>query len=419
LDPLHEPSFRDAELFRKSLGLGVDIETVSESLRLPSEYPNVEYGVPLRVEEAAHVKELVAAQAALSDVIEAAAASPGFATQYFDGPTLHILASGDVIALVDEVARIAPAGSEVIVEGTTRNQVLLQRAQDAISGDISRLEKSGIHVFKVAIDPVVAKIEVTIRDTDDLHSATETLVAEYGDFVEVVPGKQDGSLFACNSRSDVGTRGGLAIHNDAKGGVTCSSGFVVKNSSTGSRYMLTAGHCIIASGGTSSTTPWTNYADTLTWGTNADKQFSVNFDEGIFRLGGSSVSPYNTYFGGGPADIRTVRSTEMTWASMVVGLFVCRSGKTSGWDCGTIHRSNVNWTDSGGDAHWHVWEVTMASDHGDSGAGYIAFERDDTYAKPAGILFGGDDGIFRTYTYYHAAFDDWALNVQVCVTSAC
>ncbi|MBI3751741.1 MAG: hypothetical protein HY263_08840 [Chloroflexi bacterium] len=63
--------------------------------------------------------------------------------------------------------------------------------------------------------------------------------------------------------------------------------------------------------------------------------------------------------------------------------------------------------------------MSHVSQKGDSGAGYVAFESDDTYAKPAGILFGGDIGLGARYTYYYPVWDDWAITVHACVTAAC
>jgi hypothetical protein len=99
---------------------------------------------------------------------------------------------------------------------------------------------------------------------------------------------------------------------------------------------------------------------------------------------------------------------------MPVGLLVCRSGWTSGWGCGAIHRAQLDFYD-GTSFHYDTWEVSQVSNHGDSGAGYVALESDDTYVRPAGILWGGD----ATSTYYYPVFDDWAISVHVCVTATC
>src|SRR5690242_11682648 len=106
----NEDALHDAELFRSQLGLRDDASIVSASLVESSEFSNHDYGVPLRPDEAAQVKGLVSAQSALLDVVELAPTLPGFATEYFDGATLHILVFGDAAPMAEAVVGQAQSG---------------------------------------------------------------------------------------------------------------------------------------------------------------------------------------------------------------------------------------------------------------------------------------------------------------------
>ncbi len=364
--------------------------------------------------EAAEVNRQMDAQLALRETLEAASELPEFATAYFDRDVLHVLTVGDPVELASRLSSGAPAGSLIEVGVADTTQLELAKLQDRIAADVTALADLDIHVVKIGVDPYAARVEVTVGPSDDRAAVQTALSDRYGVKIEVGSTSDQLTLLACNSRYDCGTKGGLAAKHAITGGtVYCTTAFVVRSDNTPFRYLMTAGHCIAESGGPPSTVAWRNQAGTLTWGKNIDYRFNANFDEGIFNLGATLPAAYNQYYASSASDIRTIDHAELTWAAMPVGLYVCRTGRTSNWGCGYVHRANITWNDNGS-PHYSVWEVSQQSTYGDSGAGYIAFgQHSGTY--PAGILFGGAG----SYTYYYPATDDTAIGVHVCITAAC
>jgi hypothetical protein len=411
-------TLQNAVSFRAAAGLTSDQTFVRASYNDAATFPDRTLGLPLTTGEAAEINRQMDAQLSLIPTLEAAAKLPGFGTAYFERDTLHIVTTGDLASSGSALAQVAPSGAEVLVSKGSLAQADLLALRDRVVGGAPALAAKGVHLGAVGVDPQTARLAVTVADTDDLDSARATLNSSYGQDLVVTQGEISGSLFACNSRYDCGTKGGLAAAHAVGGGtLRCTTAFVVRDNNTSTRYLMTAGHCISESGGSGSTVKWTNEAGTLTWGKNVRYYFNANFDEGIFNLGTTLPSAYNQYYASSSFDIRSIDHAELLWAAMPAGLYVCRTGRTSSWGCGTVHQANMDWYD-GSMWHYGVWQVTQVSKGGDSGAGYIAFgQHSGTY--PAGILLGGDSGLFPTYTYYYPAFDDEFISVHACTTAAC
>lgn len=67
-----------------------------------------------------------------------------------------------------------------------------------------------------------------------------------------------------------------------------------------------------------------------------------------------------------------------------VGTAICRSGRTSGWKCGTIDQVNVSVNYSTGETVTHVNRTTACSEGGDSGGSFITGP-----GQAQGVLSGG------------------------------
>ncbi|HTE83383.1 MAG TPA: hypothetical protein VK821_01475 [Dehalococcoidia bacterium] len=398
-----------AASFRSDMGLAADPTTIAEALSNPEAYSNIRYGTPLAPSEAKTVRDLIRAQNDLTGTAEAAARLPDFTSTYFSAGTLHVLVTGDTVTAEAAIRPTVPPGRVVVVgQAQVDNRTLVETAA-AIGSDP---DVAAIAVpTTVAIDPVTARVEARFRPSDPLDDLTALLKKKFGNLVTVLTESATGSAIACNSRDDCGTKGGLGAHH-ASPSVTCTTGFVSKVNGGTLHRILTAGHCINDAGGVTNSYPWKNYLGTLTWGLNADFLYTANEDIGTFWIG--STTTYNQYFAGGTADIRTVRDTEASTAQMPVGRVVCVSGHTSGWGCGTIHRTNVSETYDGF-IHYGLWEFTPLENFGDSGAGVVGLETDDSYVIPFGIAVSTGP----TYTYFQPANEDSVVYTHVCTTAAC
>jgi streptogrisin C len=67
-----------------------------------------------------------------------------------------------------------------------------------------------------------------------------------------------------------------------------------------------------------------------------------------------------------------------------VGTAICRSGRTSGWKCGTVDQVNVSVNYSSGETITHVNRTTACSEGGDSGGSFITGP-----GQAQGVLSGG------------------------------
>ena len=87
-----------------------------------------------------------------------------------------------------------------------------------------------------------------------------------------------------------------------------------------------------------------------------------------------------TVYGWGKGDATVHGGTEAT----VVGTAVCRSGRTSGWQCGKIEARGVTVNYSTGETILNLTRTTACSEGGDSGGSFIT-----TPGQAQGVLSGG------------------------------
>lgn len=207
----------------------------------------------------------------------------------------------------------------------------------------------------------------------------------------------------CRTRIDCGSRlmGGLRITFT---GWLCTVGFLARDTATREMYVLTAGHCV-AGGGV--TALWSSNGAAVGRATAEAFHAGSNADVGEIEIAGSDAA--NEVYGSSGTDIRSVTA----WApngSQTVGSKVCRSGGTSGWQCGTIVKADVDATISGRLIH-HTWWTDFPSEAGDSGSPVI-----DGDGRAAGIVIATT----KTETLY-STIDGMSteLPARPCVTPSC
>lgn len=109
---------------------------------------------------------------------------------------------------------------------------------------------------------------------------------------------------------------------------------------------------------------------------------------------GHTLSP--TVYGYGKGDVIVRGSTEAA-----VGAALCRSGRTSGWRCGTIEAKNQTVSYSSGETILNLTRTTACSEGGDSGGSFITGP-----GQAQGVLSGGSGSCKgkqpnkRTRSYY-------------------
>jgi len=168
---------------------------------------------------------------------------------------------------------------------------------------------------------------------------------------------------ACNTTThscDKPFRGGVYIDSTA---ASCSAGFRATGNVSGSRYMLTAGHCLALAN------VWSAYTSTgqkQTVGAGEEASFpvndwaKVNMDGGYWDEGASSPSTVINW--------ANTQNIGIAYESLsYVGESVCHSGQRTGTSCGVVTKINqtVNYPQG---LVYHMTEVKgWCSYYGDSG----------------------------------------------------
>ncbi|CRK62089.1 Streptogrisin-C precursor (Serine protease C) (SGPC) [Alloactinosynnema sp. L-07] len=149
--------------------------------------------------------------------------------------------------------------------------------------------------------------------------------------------------------------GGQAIYF---GSGRCSVGFNARNAS-GTRYVITAGHCTNLGGTVSGTGG--------TIGPVAGSSFPTN-DYGIIRVTSSAAvsTPLVDRYSSG-SDVTVAGSTVTP-----VGGAVCRSGSTTGWRCGTVQAFNQTVNYGGGQIVGGLTRTSACAQPGDSGGSFVS-----------------------------------------------
>jgi streptogrisin C len=177
--------------------------------------------------------------------------------------------------------------------------------------------------------------------------------------------------------------GGQAITTSS--GSRCSLGFNARNSS-GTRYVITAGHCTNL-GGT-----WSGTGGTI--GSVAGSSFPTN-DYGRITVSSSSavstalIDRYNS-----GSDV-TVAGSQASGT----GAAVCRSGSTTGWHCGTILQTNATVCYSQG-CVYQTLRTNVCAEPGDSGGSLVSSPGSGTRVQAQGMTSGGSGNCSSGGTTY-------------------
>ncbi len=180
-------------------------------------------------------------------------------------------------------------------------------------------------------------------------------------------------------------KGGLGyLRNPGDGYLyACSIGFTVTQGSTPG--YVSAGHCgdagepVYLEGASGTGPQWTLGPR---FGTFAASSFpnpgQTGNDWSWIRVdAGHNLLP--VVYGWGKGDVTVRGSTEAS-----VGAAICRSGRTTGWRCGTIEAKNQTVNYSSGETILNLTRTTACSEGGDSGGSFIT-----TAGQAQGVLSGG------------------------------
>ncbi|MFE6285067.1 S1 family peptidase [Streptomyces sp. NPDC057877] len=217
-------------------------------------------------------------------------------------------------------------------DATTFSATQLNKAGDAVmqadvAGTAWAVDAKTNRVL-VTVDSTVSQAEIAeIKDKAGANSGAITIKRTPGKFNKLIQGGD--AIYASSWR--------------------CSLGFNVQSSS-GTQYFLTAGHCTDGAG-----TWYSNSGRTTVIGSTAGSSFPGN-DYGIVRYSGSVSRP------------GTANGVDITRAATpAVGTTVIRDGSTTGTHSGRVTALNATVNYGGGDIVSGLIQTTVCAEPGDSG----------------------------------------------------
>jgi streptogrisin C len=176
-------------------------------------------------------------------------------------------------------------------------------------------------------------------------------------------------------------KGGLGYLRDPGDGYlyACSIGFNATRN--GSPVFISAGHCGDAGEPVylEGSPQWTVGPQIGTFAASSFPQPGHSGNDWSYVSVSSGNSQPATVYGWGHGDATVHGST-----SAAVGAAICRSGRTSGWQCGTIEAKNQTVNYSTGETILSLTRTTACSEGGDSGGSFITGP-----GQAQGVLSGG------------------------------
>lgn len=201
---------------------------------------------------------------------------------------------------------------------------------------------------------------VELRLDGPIEEAQQALEPEFGSTVIVTRGLALQTT-ACSSRlSCTPWRGGIKIHPGDGGGLDCTYGYNVRSKTSGTRYMLTAGHCDNES--------WTHDGSTIGTTNLNNLQTSGSIYGDFQRVPTFLTSPENLIYASDSDKSRTITSYR-TYRDQILGDYVCAAGITSNYRCGYITDDDFYYGINFHGANIYMWgkEASFPSASGDSG----------------------------------------------------
>lgn len=387
-DELASPALTQALEFRRELGLDADLSTVSRADSDSANFPDETWGIPLTVSESAELNRRVQIQLSLDEALAYGRSDPSWAGAWIDQraggvPVFAFTARTD--DQTSEIARRLPRDTQFRTTTVSRTLAELAELKQRITLDIEELAEFGLQVTSVGFDLMENKVTIGLKHLTT--TGREAILAKYGMAVAVrerAPAVAD----ACPQTGCLPLKGGIGMLG--KGGAWPGTvGYLARRTDVSPDVLVivTAGHIVkLGSGATGD--PFTHGTTNLGYGINSPAMAGkihtffdlADADVGLISVF-SSVYPTSRnqiLVDEAPVTTRPVLNIQPA-ASQLPNSLVCRMGRTTLLQCGTI-RDN---------------DETMISDV--SGVESHLIEHTVVYRRDA---LGGDSGgpIFVTVT---------------------
>lgn len=334
-----------ARELRIQLGLPADDATLIKAGSDQPGYVMSSLGIPLTIAEAAEADRRIRVQVGLDDAIAIAESSPAFAGAWIDqqsgGRVVFQFAGGD--AKTEGMLPTAlPAEATYETRDVKDSLRTIQERGDAILADLDELSKLGVDVTGVGLDIPGNRTSVTL--TTATQSATGLLHQRYGDRLLI----KEGGVAAADACPETGCtplKAGIGMLGKG-GGWPCTVGYLARRTDVSPDVfvIVTAGHCVQYGSGTSGD-PWTHGSVNLGYGIyspTGSGRIETYFnnssgDVGLISIfsGTLPTTKNQVLQDDSPVVIRNITSWK-AWNQQLVGSVVCRMGRTTGKQCGTI-----------------------------------------------------------------------------------
>jgi streptogrisin C len=218
------------------------------------------------------------------------------------------------------------------------------------SGEKREVAKSQSQFAALAIDPISNTVKITA--TKEQAGAAREAIGKYGELV---------SVETIDSLPEPAAN--FLDGGDGYNGNNCSTGFNLRNTSTGAKYMLTAGHCL--NGGQVVTGQGGVF-----FGTTLESWFPT-YDDAIVRNQNTGYWIQGPWFDSNPSNGAFHSFSGMT--DSPVGTIVCKAGIKTKFTCGFITVKNEDVTYSSGETVFNMTRHSACVEPGDSGGSNLSF----------------------------------------------
>lgn len=247
----------------------------------------------------------------------------------------------------------------------------LTSAYTALSDGLAAANAQAAQPISVALRTELNRVELAVPSapTAKQRAYATAAAAKYGSALRVVTRDERPAAMACPSRNacDRPLQGGVHIH--ANNGTTCTGGFNVQGG--GRKWMLTAGHCLYYAG----FNPWQYWLTKNSNGSNRTFGGAVQYwwyggsagrDFALISVDNAAENPQPTIFADSSG--RSITGT----STAVVGLYLCKSGQTTGYRCGNVTSTSVTVSYTDGVTLRDMIRADIYTCKGDSGGPVFA-----------------------------------------------
>lgn len=296
---------------------------------------------------------------------------------------------------VAEVDRLAAAhGLTGHVRATTVRfgQPYLESVAGRLSDQLGEANLGGPDTLEVGLRPDLNRVEIALPRDAALRPSQQKFLADarlaYGAaLVETRTALRTGAQACALPYCDAPLRGGVGINSD--NGVGCTAGFTAKKPD-GTKWVLTAGHCLTAAGFNPWQWWWTSNANGATRPVRGAAQGwwygGGHADHAVLSVDYGAENPQNWVYAKATSPAYTITSSAPGPA--LWGTYLCKSGRTSGHMCGTVLSPFQTVTYKSGVTVKGMVKATIFTCKGDSGGPVYASHKAYGITSGSTLEFG-------------------------------